>query len=140
MDIDAFAKKNQEKIKLFLGFLLIFVLGFSAGNYYRDAHSSGGDIVIQDAATDCSDFFNKEAKIDDSGNVGTVASVKSEKTAEVQESDVAIKAFAGSKNSNLYHKATCQYVKRIKAENIVWFSSAEEAEKSGRKPHSCVYE
>lgn len=140
MDIDAFAKRNQEKIKLFLGFLLIFALGFSAGNYYRDAHSSGGDIIVQDATTDCSDFFNKEAKIVDSGSVGTVAFVKSEKTAEVQESDVAIKAFAGSKNSNLYHKATCQYVKRIKAENVVWFSSTEEAEKSGRKPHSCVYE
>ncbi len=43
-------------------------------------------------------------------------------------------AFVGSKNSTLYHLPTCAAAKRIKPENRVCFSSADDATKRGYKP------
>jgi hypothetical protein len=48
-------------------------------------------------------------------------------------------AFAGSKNSNKYHLATCRWAKQIKPENIVCFSSADEAAQKGYQPDkNCI--
>ena len=47
--------------------------------------------------------------------------------------------FMGSKNSNKYHLPTCRYAKAIKAENLVCFTSKEDAEKQGYQPDaSCI--
>jgi methylphosphotriester-DNA--protein-cysteine methyltransferase len=46
--------------------------------------------------------------------------------------------FVASKNSKIYHSPDCQYVKRIKDENKIFFKSAEDARKKGYTPHSCV--
>ena len=42
-------------------------------------------------------------------------------------------AFVASKNSDKFHAPNCQWAKRIKPENIVCYSSREEAQKSGKK-------
>jgi methylphosphotriester-DNA--protein-cysteine methyltransferase len=42
--------------------------------------------------------------------------------------------FWGSRNSNKYHYPTCQWAQRIKPENLVKFSSPEEAAKAGYIP------
>ena len=39
--------------------------------------------------------------------------------------------FVGSKNSDKYHRCDCRYAKKIKIENLVCFSSREEAESQG---------
>lgn len=41
--------------------------------------------------------------------------------------------FVASRNSDVYHVSSCSYVDRIKESNIIYFSSAEEAEASGRR-------
>ena len=48
-------------------------------------------------------------------------------------------AFVGSKNSNKYHLPTCQYAKLIKPENIVCFTSVEDASSKNYLPDkSCI--
>jgi PBP1b-binding outer membrane lipoprotein LpoB len=42
--------------------------------------------------------------------------------------------FVGSINSDKYHYPDCEWAKKIKPENQVWFSSPEEARKAGYKP------
>jgi methylphosphotriester-DNA--protein-cysteine methyltransferase len=42
--------------------------------------------------------------------------------------------YVGSKNSDLYHLPSCAAAKRIKAENLVCFSSPEQAAQQGYKP------
>ena len=44
--------------------------------------------------------------------------------------------YVGSKNSDKYHKPSCVWAKKIKLENLVCFSSKEEAEDKGYKPCS----
>ncbi|OIO85543.1 MAG: hypothetical protein AUK32_06985 [Candidatus Aquicultor secundus] len=39
--------------------------------------------------------------------------------------------FAGSVKSNVYHYPSCSYVDRINPENLIWFSSAEDAQAKG---------
>jgi hypothetical protein len=45
----------------------------------------------------------------------------------------------GSKNSDKYHEPTCRYAKNIKSENLVCFSSEEEAVSKGYKPAGCCH-
>lgn len=42
--------------------------------------------------------------------------------------------YIGSINSDKYHYPACRWAEKIKPENEVWFSSAEEARKAGYKP------
>ena len=44
------------------------------------------------------------------------------------------KKFVGSKKSDVYHYPTCRYVKKILPENIIWFSSVEDARAHGYRP------
>lgn len=45
----------------------------------------------------------------------------------------ATTSFVASVNSDVYHVSSCFYVDRIKESNRIWFTSAEEAEASGRR-------
>ena len=44
------------------------------------------------------------------------------------------KMFVGSKKSDVYHYPNCRYVKQILPENIIWFTSAEDARNHGYRP------
>jgi len=44
------------------------------------------------------------------------------------------KMFVGSKKSDVYHYPNCRYVKTILPENIIWFTSAEDARAHGYRP------
>jgi hypothetical protein len=43
-----------------------------------------------------------------------------------------------SKTSNVYHVPKCDWAKKIKKSNQVWYASDEEAKKEGLKAHSCA--
>jgi len=42
--------------------------------------------------------------------------------------------FVGSRESDVYHDPNCRYVNMINAENIIWFTSAEDARAHGYRP------
>lgn len=42
--------------------------------------------------------------------------------------------FVGSRESDVYHYSNCRYVNMINAENIIWFTSAEDARAHGYRP------
>jgi len=42
--------------------------------------------------------------------------------------------FVGSKKSDVYHYPTCRYVKQILPENLIWFTSVEDARAHGYRP------
>ena len=47
---------------------------------------------------------------------------------------VSVTAFAGSKDSTVYHKTDCVHLARVKPENRVTFEDAKSAAANGRKP------
>lgn len=113
---------------------IIFSLGFGCGYYYLDARRTDAAIAIEDKSGDCSALFEKKA-------VSPAAETQAAGNAPdkvLSDPAAAEKLFAASKNSTLYHTPDCQYVKRIREENRVWFGSAAEAQAAGKKPHSCI--
>ena len=133
-----FLKNNQEKLLMLLCFTLVFFTGAFSGYFYFQEQDDKNNITIQDASQDCRDLFN-ENKYIISNNSNSPAQVKGEQS-KVENTNLQNKtgAFVASKNSKIYHSPDCQYVKRIKEENKIFFKLAEEAREKGYSPHSCV--
>ncbi len=142
MFIDATLEKNKEKLRMLGILVLVFSLGFGSGYYYLDAARGEAAVILQDKSTDCAVLFEAAAgKAADPVAIAPKGKESEDASGKVLSgSTEAEKLFAASKNSTLYHTPDCQYVKRIKEENRVWFGSEEEAQATGKKPHSCISE
>jgi hypothetical protein len=140
MSIDDIFEKNKAKLRMLGVFVLIFSFGFGCGYYYLDAEREEAAVVATDNSAGCAALFEAAGE-GDAASAPTVAESQASENAAGQVlsgSTQAGKLFAASKNSTLYHTPDCQYVKRIKEENRVWFGSAEEAQAAGKSPHSCI--
>lgn len=111
-------RHERERIGVLASVCLVGVLGFEAGTMTTGS-SGAAPIVIEIPAT------APESSIE-----GTVAGVAVTAT-DVMKKDCA---FVGSRNSDLYHLPTCASAKRIKPENVVCFTSPEDAERRGYGP------
>ena len=138
-----FLKNNQEKLLLLLGFILVFSAGFFSGHFYsQEKDDSKYDIIIEDPDQSCKDLFNANPikEYIEFSNSSSSAQIKGTQSEISNDINLQNKTgmFVASKNSKVYHSSDCQYAKRIKDENKIWFKSAKEAEEMGYKPHSCV--
>lgn len=126
-----FFVENELKFVLVVGFILIAVVSFESG-YLKGKSVQTSPIIVekpavtvnlsaegtQGGSTSEAQKADQEAKISPIGSTIPVSNLLTGK----QDC-----AFVGSKNSNKYHLPTCRYAKLIKPENIVCFSSAEDA-------------
>ena len=136
-----FLKNNQEKILLLLGFVLVFSAGFSSGYFFlQEQDGNEYNITIEEPSQDCKDLFNAEPIKEyieiESDSSNQVKGEQSKSDSVNLQNKTGI--FVASKNSKIYHLPDCQYVKRIKDANKIWFKSAKEAGERGYSPHSCV--
>lgn len=139
----SFLKNNQEKLLLLFGFILVFSTGFFSGHFYfQEKGDSKYGIIIEDSDQSCKDLFNANPikEYIEISNSNSSAQIKGEQSETNDNVNLQNKtrAFVASKNSKVYHSPDCQYAKRIKDKNKIWFKSAKEAEEMGYKPHSCV--
>lgn len=134
-----FLKNNQEKLLLVLGFILVLCAGFFSGYFYSQSQIEKRKIIVEKPDQSCKNLFNLADSVNNNPisnlNVSPSPQTGVEQNAP-KEMNLQKKTgmFVASKNSTIYHKPDCKYVKRIKEENKVWFKSAEEAEKAGYKP------
>jgi hypothetical protein len=63
-----------------------------------------------------------------------ISEVVEEQIEPVAESTPAKYEYVASKNGKVFHKPDCIWVKRIKPENLVNYSSRDEAINAGKKP------
>lgn len=124
--INDFWLKYEIKIVLILGFVLVATISFEGG-YLKGKSLKNDSIVVEKAAAEAQ---NCESSVVTT-NTGQMGSNTQNSKKEC--------LFVASKNSNKYHTAGCTWAKRIKPENIVCFSSKEEATKTGRQPDAtCI--
>jgi len=118
--------KYEVKIVLLTGFILIATVSFEGG-YLKGSAVKNSPIVIEKATT--------EAQICDSGaNMAKPGQIDQNTQNNKKEC-----LFMASKNSKKFHTATCTWAKRIKPENVVCFSSKEEAIQKGFQPDAaCI--
>jgi hypothetical protein len=132
--IKQFWLAHEVKIILAAGLILIAGVAFESG-YLKGKTAVTNPIIIEKPA-------QGQNLSQESAQGGGLEAQKSAQEAEkaVSGSTAPAKtsaaggtscAYVGSKNSNKYHLPTCQWAKNIKPENIVCFSSAEDAQSRG---------
>ena len=126
-----FIKTKGEKLFLLFGFILILVAGFFSGYSYSQEQIEKQNIIIEDPDESCIDLFFNRSEI----NLNSQLKDDNASSKEISTPKQNLELFVASKNSKLYHKADCVYVNRIKEENKIFFSSAQEAEDMGLKFH-----
>jgi hypothetical protein len=125
-NIKEFWLKYENKIVLIIGFILISAISFEAG-FLKGENWKQKPLIIEKTAQSgtATETVQNTVKTQDLG-------LKIDnKPANQPQKDCA---FVGSKNSNKYHIPTCTWAKQIKPENIVCFSSAEDAIAKGYQP------
>lgn len=121
MSIHNFSDKIKSKMPIdkmtFLYFCIIigvgvgsFGLGRLSNDFGVETNKENG-IIIEE-----SNYLEKDSNLNND---------------EVISIDKTIKRYVASKNGKMYYSIGCSGAKRIKKENEVWFSSKEDAEKSG---------
>jgi len=130
-----FFKRNEVKIALLTGFLLVAAISFEFG-LIQGKKSQISPLVIE-----------KAARAQDLGTqVAPASAPEASKTApDAKISPASAKtppadcAFVGSKNSNKAYAPACHFAKLVKPENLVCFKSADEAQAQGRQLNTeCV--
>jgi len=136
-----FIEDNQEKIFLLIGFFLVLSMGFFSGYFYFFSQTDKQNLIITDAGHDCRDLFSLKS-VNDNSSFSSNSNHTSQVKGEQNKSENIILqnkngVFVASKNSKIYHRPDCKYVKRIKEENKIWFQSAKEAGDRGYTLHNC---
>jgi len=132
--IKSFLAENESRIVLFCGLILVAILSFEAG-VMRGQKWQTSPIIVEKTAS--AQNLSSEGA---SGSLpGAQNSLQEAKTGVVSSNipaqnlsaDKKNCVYVGSKNSNKYHLPTCRFAKLIKPENIVCFSSVEDAVAKG---------
>jgi hypothetical protein len=133
--IEDFFKTYESKIVLIIGFVLVAVIAFEGG-YLQGKIQQESPMIIKDASS-CPKIALSEASPAVLGeNASASETSKNNLNLGTDKKDCM---FVGSKNSNKYHLPTCRWAKNIKPENLVCFSSAEDAVAKGYQPDkTCI--
>jgi len=138
MQLD-FIKQNQEKLFIFIGFFIVLCVGFFSGYFFYQEQTGNRGLVFEETNQNCKDLLRSE--IDRTTAVSVLKnSGDDNETSESSGINESIGSFVASKNSKIYHRPECKYVKRIKEENKIWFKSVKEAEDKGFKPDKYCFE
>lgn len=130
--IKYFFEKYNREIIFSIGMVIVGVLSFEGGMVHGLALQSK-PLVIEKVLSNGGVIEDVSSQNDSKAN-----NVLSENQDKVSIADNAKKCmFVGSKNSDKYHIPTCSFAKRIKPENIVCFSSEEDAKSKGYQP-GCI--
>lgn len=134
-----FWQEHESKIILAIGALLVAVLAFQAGilkgqKWQPEPLVIERPVAVIESPTSQNNAPQAQNLPPEGAKQAEAVAAQSPATASGSNC-----AYVGSKNSDKYHVPTCPHAKRIKPENIVCFSSAEDAGAKGYQPDkSCV--
>lgn len=132
--IKEFWVKYETKVVLVLGFILVAAISFEAG-ILKGREMPQNPLIIEKTAQ-LQEVQENAAQAQNLGSSGDISSASANQSGTASEQKCA---FVGSKNSNKYHLPTCRYAKNISPENLVCFSSADEAKSKGYLPDkNCI--
>ena len=78
--------------------------------------------------------LEREARENNEGCWAIPEETKEEQPPPAEEERPSSGMFLGSKKSDVYHYPNCRYRKMIKPENLIWFTSVEDARDQGYRP------
>lgn len=122
-------KTHETKIVIFLGFLLVAGLSFEAG-FLQGKKAPVSPLIIEKAPQDLKNEPQTTQDIQTTKGAITTKDTTNKEILTLPQNCT----YVGSKNSDKYHLPSCQWAKRIKAENMVCFSSIEDATGKNYQP------
>jgi hypothetical protein len=137
--IGKFWLKYEKNIVFLVGIVLIAAVSFEAG-YLQGQKNKNDGITINKVASSGASSKEDQFQNNSSSDQTTRSDPSVKKQPENQttsKSNNQTCAYVASKNSNKYHLSTCQFAQKIKPENKICFSSAEEAIKMGYQGAKC---
>lgn len=120
-------RKNHDSLILFCGVLTVGILGFEAG-FIHGMSKNQEPLRIELAPEEVANTTGQATHVQ--GESGQRVGATVGDTRSLQQGTCA---FVASRNSKLFHAATCAVVKRIKPENKLCFQEKGEAEARGLK-------
>lgn len=124
--------KYEEKIILAIGIILVAGIAFEAGFLQGEKNKKEPVLINKvSGSTECA------ANETNNTAAGNNPPAEQPSTQNISVPDTKNCPYVASKNSNKYHLASCQLAQKIKPENKVCFSSAEEAQKRGFQGAKC---
>lgn len=139
--IKQFWLKHETKVVLIIGFILVAIIAFEAGTLQGQKWQQKPLVIEKPAQTEAIAAENQAPPQTQNSALGGQKQAEAGLNTSQNPSTTlgASCAFVGSKNSDKYHLPTCRWAKQIKPENIVCFSSVEDAVKKGYQPDkNCI--
>ncbi len=123
--------KHEEKIILAIGIILIAGIAFEAG-FLQGEKNKKEPVVVNKVAASTECAANETANADSANQPAEKPPAQNTTVTDTKNCP-----YVASKNSNKYHLASCQFAAKIKPENKICFSSADEAQKRGFQGAKC---
>lgn len=123
--------KHEEKIILAIGIILIAGIAFEAG-FLQGEKNKKEPVVVNKAAASTECAANETVNADSANQPAEKPPAQNTAVTDTKNCP-----YVASKNSNKYHLASCQFAAKIKPENKICFSSADEAQKRGFQGAKC---
>ena len=127
LKIKEFFLKYEQKIVLVIAFCLISAVSFEFGVLQGQKWQQKPLII--EKPTQVPGEVSNQARANSETQITSQATTAKVSTATTKTANCA---YVGSKSSNKVHLPTCRYAKTIKPENLVCFSSLDDALKQGR--------
>jgi hypothetical protein len=100
----------------------------------QNLHEAVSAMVLEQAKEFISDYQKANPPNKQPSDANDISIAAEEQVKPAAKSIPAEYKYVASKNSKVFHKPDCIWVKRIKPENLVNYSSREEAINAGKKP------
>lgn len=139
--IKQFFIKNEQKMVIFVGFCLISAISFQIGILQGQKWQQKPLVIEKQLSMPQGGGTAKSEPSDVSGSVSSGENSDIMTKATSQNTSITNPgncAYVGSKNSNKFYLSSCPWAKQIKPENVVCFSSAQDAISKGRTESKCV--
>jgi methylphosphotriester-DNA--protein-cysteine methyltransferase len=85
-------------------------------------------------AHQAANHLNKRISGSDANDISGIAEEQAGLVPSSQQGEPNEYKYVASKNGNVFHRLDCKWVKKIKPENLVYYSSRDEAINAGKKP------
>ncbi len=135
-----FIVKYDAIIGMSIGAILIFIIGWQAGRIMSPYYASS-QIVFEDRTCSMcpsSVGTSESLQVLREGTKPPVTNTSPVTSDPTSSSTGQAGVYVGSKNSTLFHHASCASAKTIKVENQVWYTTYEEAVQADRSPSACT--
>lgn len=131
-------QKYHNYVGAFVAGALLFTLGWQVGHMMSPYYAATPIVFEEKVGEDHGGTLEGLQQLEQAGIKATKAPVVQASPGTVAGAATTSGAYVASKNSTLYHDKRCPSASRIASQNLLTFSTKEQAEAAGFTPSACT--